>query len=83
MLVPFWIAVPQWTHAPIGYGVTAHSLEDAIAIILGRGYCLPDDQEGLQIKRDVRYEKLPEYVQQHMGPIVVRGMWYPFYRLGE
>ena len=82
-LIPFWIRIPNWSHAPIGYGVTAYSLEDALALITGRGYRLPDVSDDLQVKEDIRYEELTAYVQQHMGPIVVRGMWYPFNRLGE
>jgi uncharacterized protein (DUF433 family) len=82
-LTPFWIEVPNWSHAPLGYGVTAHSLEDAIRIILSRGYCLPEDKNEVRITQHIRYSELTKYVREHMGPIVVRGMWYPFYRLGE
>jgi hypothetical protein len=78
----FWNQLSNWSHAPLGYGVAAHALDDALSIIAGRGYSLPDNPDELVIRENVRVDELPEFVQQHMGPIVVRGMWYPFYRLG-
>ncbi len=82
MVQAFWIEIPGVSHCPLGYGVTAWTLEDAFSIILGRGYSLPSDPMKMRIRENIRFEELSEYVKDHMGPIVVRGMWYPFYRLG-
>jgi hypothetical protein len=44
-------------------------------------YChVPD---GSSVVAHVRYENLdPFHVIPNMGPIVVRGIWYPFIELG-
>lgn len=91
-LVPFWLVPPQppapkpgfvqLTHVPVGLGVTAFDLDDAIALLRSTGYLefLPRDMAGVGIQEDVRYDQLPSYVQERMGPIVVRGLWYPLWR---
>ncbi len=84
LLTAFWI-VPPNRDGPLGFGVTAYDLEDAVGIIRELGYsdCLPTDIGLLQITEGVRYEDLDHsYVRSHMGPIVVRGLWYPFVRVG-
>jgi hypothetical protein len=39
---------------------------------------LPANTSDLQVTADVSIESLPIGVRQSMGPIVVRGLWYPF-----
>jgi len=81
-LIPFWIVAPN-LRAPLGFGVTAFSLADAFRIIESAGYELPDDRNTLQVTEGVNVSDLDsEYVRFHMGPIVVRGIWYPFTRVG-
>jgi hypothetical protein len=81
-LTTFWI-VPPDRHGPLGYGVTAFSLADAFEIIQSFGYELPDDHSTLRITTGIRVADLEDsYVINHMGPIVVRGLWYPFTRVG-
>jgi hypothetical protein len=82
LLTPFWIETPNSSHGPIGYGVTAWSYDDAQSIIRAFGYDLPTEQDSIRIHENIRFAELPAHVREHMGPIVVRGMWYPFYRLG-
>jgi hypothetical protein len=78
----YWIAPPPG-RGPIGFGVTAYSLRDALAIIRDSGYELPEDVASLEIIEDVRVDAPePWHVRANMGPIVVRGMWYPFRRVG-
>jgi hypothetical protein len=84
LLTTYWIK-PGNRSGPLGLGVTAYSLNDAIDIIRKSGYgrWLPDDLAEINFIEDVRFDDLEqEYVRQHMGPIVVRGMWYPFTHLG-
>ena len=84
ILTAYWITPPS-QHGPLGFGVTALSLDDAIFIIreLSYGTWLPDDLSLLKIREGVTVAKLNEpYVVANMGPIVVRGMWYPFIALG-
>jgi hypothetical protein len=81
-LIPFWI-VPPSKRGPLGFGVTAFSLSDALQIILDAGFELPKDRSTLQIREAVRLSGLDQrHVINNMGPIVVRGLWYPFTKVG-
>lgn len=83
-LKSFWIKSPL-PNAPMGFGVTAHSLVDAISIIraLGYGAYLPSDESELRVHNDVKVEDLDQrHIVPNMGAIVVRGMWYPHQGVG-
>jgi hypothetical protein len=83
-LIAFWIKSP-YPHAPVGFGVTAWSLEDALQIIhaMGFGQYLPDDRDTVSVVAGVTVSELDQrHVAANMGPIVVRGMWYPFVTVG-
>jgi hypothetical protein len=76
--------VPPSRHGPLGFGVTAWSLDDALRIIraLDYGRYLPDDLDALRVTEGVTVASLDEsHVVPNMGPIVVRGMWHPFVAL--
>ena len=78
-LKTFWIKSPL-PHAPMGFGVTAHSIVEAIAIIRAMGYgrYLPEDSNQLRISEGIKVDELDQrHVVPNMNPIVVRGMWYP------
>jgi hypothetical protein len=78
----FWI-VPPDAHGPLGFGVTALSLDDAFQILREVGYRLPEDTAELRIVEDVRSSDLDDpHVVRNMGPVVVRGIWYPFSKVG-
>lgn len=84
VLTAYWISTP-FPHAPLGFGVTAHSIEDAIGIIRALGYdrFLPDELGNLRVVERVTVADLDHpHVVANMGPIVVRGMWYPFVAVG-
>lgn len=81
-LTAYWIDGPD-PKGPLGYGVTAFSLTDAVEIVRRAGYQLPDEASALQIRADVKPADIEHrYVREHMGPIVVRGLWYPFLDVG-
>jgi hypothetical protein len=81
-LTPFWI-VPPSKHGPLGFGVTAFSFADALRIIEEAGYELSDDRATLRVMAGIRTVDLDQFhVVPNMGPIVVRGLWYPFTRVG-
>jgi hypothetical protein len=83
-LIAFWIRSPL-PHAPIGFGVTARSLDDALSIIraFDFGRYLPGNMAGVQITAGVTVAQLDQpNVVARMGPITVRGLWYPFATLG-
>jgi hypothetical protein len=65
--------------------VTAYDIDDALGIIRSLGYAehLPADLHSLKVTSGVQHADLEEnHVRANMGPIVVRGMWYPFVRIG-
>ena len=83
-LAAYWIRSPL-PNAPLGFGVTAWSLEDALGIIRGLDYgrFLPDDLAGVQVREGITVAELDRpHVVANMGPIAVRGMWYPFVAVG-
>jgi hypothetical protein len=82
MLTAFWIAGPD-PKGPLGYGVTAFSLTDALEIVRRAGYQLPTDTSTLRVREGIKPIDIEHHhVREHMGPIVVRGLWYPFIDVG-
>jgi hypothetical protein len=85
LLTAFWL-VPPGRNGPLGFGVTAHTLDDALSIIGRAGYgdYLAEGVGSLRITEGVTVADLEHaYVRAHMGPIVVRGLWYPFVCVGN
>jgi hypothetical protein len=81
-LMAFWIEGPD-PKGPLGYGVTAFSIVDAFDIVERAGYRLPQDKSSLRVRVDIKPADIEHtYVREHMGPIVVRGLWYPFTDVG-
>ncbi len=83
-LTAFWIQSP-FKHAPLGFGVTARSRDDAFALIraFDFGRYLPADDQGVQVTEGISIGNLDQpHVVANMGPIAVRGMWYPFVEVG-
>jgi len=83
-LTAFWIKSPL-PEAPLGFGVTAWSLDDAFGVIaaLDYGRYLPADLSCVEVHEDIQVAELDQsHVIPNMGPIAVRGMWYPFVALG-
>jgi hypothetical protein len=76
----FWI-VPKGAPQTRGFGVTCFSLEDGFRLLAGAGYELPEDRTELEITPDVQPSDL-DTKHIHCGPAVVRGVWYPFTRVG-
>lgn len=82
LLTSYWITTPH-RNGPLGFGVTAWSLEDALNIIRGWGYMLSENTSSLDIRENITVADLEEqHVIKNMGPIVVRGLWYPFNGIG-
>lgn len=85
LLTAYWITFPPGRVPTLGLGVTAYDLDDALGIIrrMGCADLLPQDLSSLRITAGVRYADLEKnHIRANMGPIVVRGMWYPFVKLG-
>lgn len=78
VLKSYWIAGTE-LDGPIGFGVTAFSLKDAVEIIETAGYVLNRKKNGL-VYRAVRSIEDVEYasVRRNCGPIIPRGLWSPY-----
>lgn len=76
-LTSYWISTGhRWR--PIGYGVTAWSVEDAMQLLREAKLDIPEDLERLQIRENVAFADLDQnHVVPNMGPMVLRGVWYP------
>ena len=87
-MIPFWITFSErWQKehgcaVPIGLGVTAHDLPEAIRIVERFVFLLPESEGDLIVHEDISFEELGrvagDYVLDHMGPMPVHGIWYPF-----
>jgi hypothetical protein len=81
-LTAYWIQSPDLA-MPFGYGVTAFSRSDAFELIRSYGLRLPDDVSQLRVTENVRVSDLDaDHVVPNIGPIVVRGVWFPFTKVG-
>src|SRR4051812_22302734 len=83
-LTAYWI-VPPPPPGPLGFGITAWSLEDVLRIIRAMGYemFLPEDLNELVVREGVTVAELDQgHVVPNMGPIAVRGLWFPFVAVG-
>jgi hypothetical protein len=50
---------------------------------MGYGCYLPDDPSALRVREDVTVAALDQsHVVANMGPIAVRGLWYPLIAVG-
>jgi hypothetical protein len=78
--VAFWITTPDPT-GPLGFGVTARTREEAFALLRAEGYAVEAGAPGVEVREGVTAGELAALahstVLRHMGPIVVRGVWYP------
>ena len=64
-----------------GYGVTAHSRSDAESLLAKYGYP-SDTQRVVEVIEGISVSTLDgESVLPSIGPIVVRGVWFPCHNL--
>jgi hypothetical protein len=65
------------------YGVSAYSLDDALALLEASGFLVDPNDPAVSIREHV---VLDDYEQRHigpsMGPMQFRGVWYPRHNLG-
>ena len=81
-LTSFWIEGPS-EKGPLGYGVTGFSIEDAYALVEAAGYSLPNEKKTLRYRTVRSIDDVPvRFAREHSGPVILRGLWYPFTRIG-
>jgi hypothetical protein len=79
-LISFWIK-PADPAGPPGFGVTAWSIEDAVALIEEAGYAI--DPGTATIRESVHPNDIDEnHAAPNAGPSVFRGVWYPCLNVG-
>ena len=82
-LQTYWFSFPENPYFPIGLGVTAWSLSDAYAMLEANGYDYHKRASRLEVREGVMVTDLDQnHVVPNMGPIVVRGVWYPALNIG-
>lgn len=66
------------------YGVSGYSLEDALALLRASGFALDVRDPAVSVREHV---VLDDYERRHigpnMGPMQLRGVWYPRHNLGD
>ena len=81
-LTSFWI-LPRGAALGAGFGVTAFSEDDALDLIRKAGYEVSPDKSSLQITSGIRPDQVDaKHIAPNSGPSIVRGVWYPFTRVG-
>jgi hypothetical protein len=74
MLIAFWFK----TNRGLGYGVTAASQAEAEELLREYG-CPPSGVEVTEVIRNIQHKDLEQnHVVPNAGPMVVRGVWYPW-----
>lgn len=78
-LISYWISFPDDENYPVGFGVTAFSVEEAYTMLEDFGYNYHLNAQSVVIKENIKWEEIPycDMVHPNMGPMVVRGVWYP------
>jgi hypothetical protein len=80
LLISYWIKGTD-PRGPYGFGVTAWSLEDAVALIRAEGYSIEEETAEARANvfpHDVDWFHTPV----NAGPAVFRGVWYPCLNIG-
>jgi len=85
-LCSYWIARHPFDLAGFAprFGVTGHSFADALDIVVWSGISLRADQGYFHVDVAPSYNELlgrpgfRDHVEFNMGPMVCRGMWYPW-----
>jgi hypothetical protein len=74
MLIRYWFS----SDAGLGFGVTAHSIQDAIELLSSVGYIPGSDFNPSRVVENVSISALDQnHVVPNIGPVVVRGVWFP------
>jgi hypothetical protein len=79
----YWLSFPEDKHFPVGFGVTAYSLDDAHALLKANGYDFHERASRVDVREGIAVAELDfDHVRKNMGPIVTRGIWYPALNIG-
>src|SRR5262245_60312963 len=66
------------------YGVSAYSLDDAVALLAANGYALDPHDPAVSVREHVVLDDFERrHIAPSMGPMQFRGVWYPQHNLGD
>jgi len=82
-LVSFWIRFAGEPELQHSYGVTAYSLDDALELLKEHQLVGQEVESPIGISANVRIEDLDQALVPNCGPMVFRGVWYPYSDLGD
>ena len=83
LLIPYLFSRPEGGFVR-WYGVSAYSLDDARDLLLRYGYDIdPADPAVTVRERVVLTEPEQRHIGPNMGPIQLRGVWYPQHNVGD
>ena len=64
-------------------GVTAFSLEDALALLDDHGYDFHRLAKRIEVRRGITFQDIDScHILPNSGPIFFRGIWYPCLNIG-
>jgi hypothetical protein len=82
-LTAFWISFPKDPGFPFGMGVTAWSRADAFRLLEEKGYDFHLRATEVAVCEGVTIDDVDcSHVRPNMGPMSVRGVWYPCWNIG-
>lgn len=82
-LYSYWISFPENMEYPVGFGVSAFSIEDAFSMLESLNYHYHYSAKNVSIQKDVLPTDIEfDFVADTSGPIVIRGVWYPCHNIG-
>jgi hypothetical protein len=83
LLIPYLFSRPQGGVVR-SYGVTAYSLGDALTLLREHGYDLDLGDPAVTVRQHVILtEDEQRHIRPNMGPVQLRGVWYPQHNLGD
>jgi hypothetical protein len=84
LLETFWFSFPQDPRLPFGIGVTAYSEADARAMLDERGVSTWfAHAKQVTVTQGIRLQDLDQRnVAPNIGPMQLRGVWYPCMNVG-
>jgi hypothetical protein len=83
-LETYWITFPKNPNLPMAIGVTAYSVADVFQLIEEQNISSWfTDASELSIRCGIRFEDIDiGHVSPNMGPMQLRGVWYPAMNIG-
>ena len=83
LLIPYLFSRPQGAFVRL-YGVSAYSLDDAQTLLGHHGHDVDLSDPAVTVREHVILsEDEQRHIGANMGPMQLRGVWYPQHNLGD